>query len=140
MLDGWQGTQEGKDHGDQEYHRALTTFHQHVKNIIAGVDDVINNLSPTYPIEALTHLSRYFEGKSKDFTSYTIATNNMFYEVVRRSSMRKNAVKAVASKAKSIAKLFERYTKKPKSYSLVNSRLEIYKLRDLLENLLSHCI
>jgi hypothetical protein len=56
------------------------------------------------------------------------------------SGLRTKAVKTVASKAKNVAKLFERYGKKPNSYSLVNSRLEIYKLRDVLENLLAHLV
>ena len=75
MLDRRRGTQEGKDPGDQEYHRALTTFYQQVQSIMADVDDIANNLSSAYPQEALSHVSRHFEGISREFTSYTIAAN-----------------------------------------------------------------
>lgn len=140
MSDRWLDKQEGKEQGDQGYHRALTTFYQQIQSVIRGVDDIVNNLSPDYSQEALSYFSGYFERMSREFTSYTIATNNMFYEVVRRSNLRKKTTKAVASQARTVAKLFERYTKKPNSYSPVDSRLEIYKLRDVLENLLSHSI
>jgi hypothetical protein len=138
MLDKWRGVPEGKDHVDQKYHRELTIFNQQVQSVIEGIDDIVNNLSDEYPQEALSQLSRHFERISRDFASYTIATTNMFYEVIRRSKLRTKAVKAVESKARSVAKLFEKYAKRPKSYSQVVSRLEIYKLRDILVNLLTH--
>jgi hypothetical protein len=140
MLDRRRGNQEGKDQGDQEYYRALLAFRQQVQSVIRGVDDIIANLSPAYPKEALSHLSLHFEGISREFTSYTIATSSMFYEVVRRSKFRTIAARAVASQARSVAKLFERYAKKPGSYSPVDSRLEIYKLRYVLDNLFFHSI
>jgi hypothetical protein len=140
MFDRWRSGQEGKEQGDQEYHRALTSLYQQVQSVITNVDGIANNLSSAYPREALSHLSGRFEGISREFTSYTIATNNIFYGAVSRSKNRRDASKAVAAQAKRVAKLFEKYTKNPKTYSSVDSRLEIYKLRDILENLLSHCI
>jgi TfoX/Sxy family transcriptional regulator of competence genes len=140
MLDRWRNSHSGKNQGDEGFHNSLIVFHQHVQVTITGVDDIINNLSQEYSKEALFQISEYFEGISRMFTSYTISTANTFYEVVFRSKLRTKAVKTVASKAKNVAKLFERYGKKPNSYSLVNSRLEIYKLRDVLENLLAHLV
>jgi hypothetical protein len=140
MFDRWLGNQERKEQDEQAYHRVLTSLYQQVQSVIASVDDIINNLSEAYPKEALSHLSGRFEAISREFSSYTIATSNMFYQVVSRSKLRKKAAKNVATQAKRVAKLFEKYARSPRSYSPVDSRLEIYKVRDMLDNLLSHCI
>ena len=140
MFNRWRGTEEGGEPNEQEYHRALTSLYQQVQSVITIVDDILHNLSDTYPKEALLYLSGRFEGISMEFMSYTMAHRSIFYGVVVRSKARKDATIAVAAQAKRVAKLFEKYTKKPNSYSPVESRLEIYKLRHVLENLLSFCI
>lgn len=139
MFDRWLGNQQAKEQDEQAYHRAVTSLYQQVQSVISSVDEIISNLSPTYPKEALSHISSRFEKISREFSSYTIATGNMFYEVISRSKLRKDATKRVATQAKRVAKLFEKYSRKPNSYSPVDSRLELYKLRDILENLLAHC-
>lgn len=69
MFDRWRDSEVGKDQSDQEYRRALTTFYQQVQSVIAGVNDITNNLSRAYPEEALSQLSWYFEGISREFTN-----------------------------------------------------------------------
>lgn len=140
MLDRWRGNEEGKEPDDQQYRRALTAVYQQVRKVMADVDGIGNHLAATYPERALSQLSRRFEAISKDFSTYTLATNHMFYEVFRRSRLRTNAATKVAQRAKSVAQLFERYSRNPKSYSAVNSRLEINKLQVALQNLLGYCI
>jgi hypothetical protein len=140
MFDRWHGSQEGNDQSDQAYHLALTAFYHQVQSVISGINDVYSHLSPVYPQEAFSQLSFYFEGISREFDSYTRATSNIFYAVVRRSSLRTAATKSVSQQARIVAKLFEKYFRNPKSYSAVDSRLAIHRLHDVLENLLSHCI
>lgn len=140
MFDRWRSSQEGKEQSDQEYHRAITSLYQQVQSVISDVNDIANNLSAAYPQEALYHLARHFEGISREFTNYTMARGNIFYEVVRRSNLRTKAVKKVAQQAKTAAKLFEKYSRKAKSYSEINSRLEINKVQVALDNLIAHCL
>jgi hypothetical protein len=140
MFGRWRGSQTGKEQSDQEYHRALSTLHQQVQTVIANVTEISDNLASDYPKEALSRLSERFERISREFTSYTMATNNMFYGIVSRSNARKKTAKAVASRAKDVAKLFEKYSKKPNSYVRVDSRDKIHKLLIMLENLSSQCI
>ena len=140
MFGRWRGNQPEKEQSDQEYHRALSSLYQQVQAVIKNVTEISDNLASDYPKEALLRLCERFERISREFTSYTMATNNIFYEIISRSSSRKKTAKAVASQAKDVAKLFEKYSKKPKSYIRVDSRDKIHKLLIMLENLASQCI
>jgi len=135
MLDWLRGGKEQNHHGDQTYIGSINAFRQYVSNTIITVEGFANDLSPEYSEEALATISAHFEGISKEYTDFTIIANNSFYEVIQRSRSRLIAVKKVAQKAKNLAQLFEKYSKKPKSYSAVNGRLEINKLAGELKNL-----
>jgi hypothetical protein len=128
--------QSGKDDPDQTYNIQLEILSREVGNIISQVDEIGINLSDSYSEEGLANISRIFETINTNFTNYVIVNNSKFYEIIHRSESRLAAVRSVAKEAKAVAQLFERYSEKPKSYSAVNSRLQINKLRGELTNLL----
>lgn len=135
MLDWLRGDKEQKEQGNHDYSGSLDAFRQHVSNTITKVEGFASSLSSAYEEHALTTISAHFEQISKEYTNFTLLANNPFYEIVKRSRSRVNAAKKVAERAKKLAQLFEKYARRPNTYSAVNGRLEINKLTGELKNL-----
>jgi hypothetical protein len=113
----------------------IGALYQRVFATISMVEEIVGNLRPEYSEQGLSIIYRLFEAMSKEYSDFAIVRNNPFYEVVRKSKSRLNGVNRVARQAKSMAMLFEKYTKKPKSYSAVVTRLKINGLLGELQNL-----
>jgi len=113
MFDWLSSGKKQDEKSDQKYFGAITALHQHVSGSIATVEGLANDLSSEYSAEALTTIPARFESISKEYTDFTIVASHIFYEVLHRSSSRTSAAKRVAQQAKSVAKLFEKYAKKP---------------------------
>ncbi len=139
MFDWLSSGKKPNEQGNQEYFGSLTALHQHVSNAVSTVKEIANSLNPKYSEEGLSNISQRFEGISKEYTDFTVIQSNSFYEVLNRSKSRLNAAKKVAKEAKNIAKLFEKYARRPISYSAVDSRLAINKLAGELRNLAMYC-
>ena len=139
MFDWLRGSEEQKNQKSNASFGDINLLYLHVSNTLSAVEGIRNDLSSEYSTEALSMISRRFEEISKEYSDFTIITSNSFYEVIHRSSLRSSSTKKVAQQAKSVAKLFEKYAKKPKSYSAVESRYSINELVGVLKNLQGYC-
>ena len=139
MFDWLRGKKEQSDQDIQSYFAAINGLSQHVSNTISVVTEHASSLTYEYPEEGLENISNHFEGISSEYTNLTIIEGNPYYEVIHRSKSRLNAVRKVAKEAQSVAQLFEKYTRKPNSYSAVKCRLAINKLIGELTNLANYC-
>lgn len=139
MLDWLRGNKDHDRGSDQQYAVPLRALLSTVERVIRDVADVENNLLDEYPAQALSNLSRKFEQFGKDFTKYHRINRNSHYEIIHKSAARLRATKRVASEAQGVAVLFERYAKRPGSYSATKSRSKINELQSELENLRACC-
>jgi hypothetical protein len=124
---------------DQEYLGPLRALLSTVESVIKEVADIEDNLSDTYPPQAFSNLSRKFEQIGKDFTKYHRITRNSHYAIIHKSAARLKATKNVVREARTVAKLFERYAQRPRTYSASYSRGKITDLQTELENLRACC-
>lgn len=81
----------------------------------------------------------YFAGIGTHFINYAHKKGNQYYPFLNRGEGQKLAVKGIIDSAKKVAKLFERYGKKPVSYSQVECVMAIDYLLVELANLNFHC-
>src|SRR5262245_4914308 len=100
MFDWLRGSKEETNSDAQSYRGSIDVLYQDVKKVISEVTEISDNLLPDYAVEALLYLSQRFEQLSKKFLDYTIVSDNLFYEVIHRSSSRLTAVKKVSQQAK----------------------------------------
>lgn len=139
MLDWLRGNKDQDRGRDQEYYGPLRALLSTVQKVIKDVADIEGNLSDTYPTQALSSLSRKFEQFGKDFTQYHRVTRNAHYDIIHKSAARLKATKNVVREARKVAQLFERYARRPNTYSASNSRGRITDLQSELENLRACC-
>jgi len=140
MLDWLRSGKEQKTPGESEYIDTLETLRQKVSDSIKNANDYASHLHPEYSEEALSSISSYFENISKEYTNSTIRITDPFYEVIQRSHLRLKTAKKVASQAKALAQLFDKYARRRNTYNAVNGRLEINKLVGELTNLEALCL
>jgi hypothetical protein len=140
MLDWLRGNKDPNQGSDQDYSGHLNALLSRVESVIEHVRGIKNNLDDSYPAEALSSLSRRFEEIDKDFTDYHIIKRNTYYEIIHKSNSRLTAVKNVSREAKIVAQLFERYARRPNTYSASNSRSKINRLQGQLRNLKDCCM
>lgn len=139
MFDWLRGSKEQTPQNHQSSFGDINSLYQHVSTTLLTVEGIKSDLNSDYSAEALLIISSRFEDISKEYADLTLITSNSFYEVIRRSSLRTISSKKAAQQAKNVAKLFEKYAKKPKSYSAVESRYAINELAGALKNLENYC-
>lgn len=139
MFDWINGHREPEGGRDQGYFGSLSALYAQAESVSFDVAEIENSLLDSYSKEGLVNISRRFEGISKDFTNYTIIKRHPFYEIIHKSNSRLSSVRNIAKEAKNIARLFERYSRCPKSYSASNSRIQVNRLQAELENLKAYC-
>ena len=93
------------------------------------VQDIENHLLGSYPEQGLKNLSLQFERIRKGFTDISLIREEWLYEYINRSQDRLRFAKAVANEARNLAILFEKYSRNPRAYSAVNSRIQINHLQ-----------
>ncbi|MCB8944533.1 MAG: hypothetical protein H6658_12355 [Ardenticatenaceae bacterium] len=81
----------------------------------------------------------YFTKVGSDFITYTKRKKHPYYLVINNGDGPKTAAKSIIDSSKKVAKLFERYGKRPQSYSQVDSILAIDDLLAELDNLKFYC-
>jgi hypothetical protein len=121
------------------FYNALISLSRDLEKLNKDLKAQIDNLKREYPEEALISLSRYFEKISSKFSKYLIATQSKHYETLHRSNKRIQAAKKIEQTSEQIALKFEQFSRRPKSYSQVMSRLKIEKLISQIENLQIYC-
>lgn len=143
MFNWLRGNKEEENKDNQEHLGSIindiNTLHKHVVISMQQVAEITTGLSAEYSLEALSMIAQRFEKIGTEYTDFTLVERHTFYEVIHRSKSRLDAAKKVAQQANKIAQLFEKYTRKPKSYSKTNSRFQINKLSGELKNLAAYC-
>ena len=139
MFDRRRTDQEKDSQGRGDFSGNLQSFASFVVRTLTAVKEISQYLSQEYDETGLLEISKRFERISRIFTDSWVIKTSMYYEIIHRSSARLASVKKVALTARAVATLFERYARRPRSYSPVNSRLEINKLCGELENLKISC-
>ena len=81
----------------------------------------------------------YFTKIGSDFITYTKRKKHRYYLIINSGDGPKSAAKSIIGLSKKVAKLFERYGKRPQSYSQVDSILAIDDLLAELDNLKFYC-
>jgi hypothetical protein len=137
MLNLFHGKNEKNN--DKEYLGEINTLHTYVSKTILVVQGIESDLSAEYSEEALSMISLQFEEISKKYSDFIIIVDHPFHEIIHRSKSRLSTIKRVIQQAKNVAQLFEKYARKPKSYSAANSRIQINKLCGELKNLKTYC-
>ncbi len=139
MFDRRRTDQEKGSQGREDFSGSLQSFASFVISTLTAVKEISQYLSLEYDATGLLEISKRFERISQIFTDSWIIKTSTYYGIIHRSSARLASVKKVSLAAKAVATLFERYARRPRSYSPVNSRLEINKLCGELENLKAVC-
>ena len=138
MFDWRRGSKEQRKKKGETAFGDIISLSQHVRATLSTVEGIANDLSSEYTAAALLMISKRFEDISKEYADFTIVTSNYFYEIIHRSNLRSSSTKRIAKEAKSVAKVFEKYAKKPKSYSAVECRYAINALAGGLKNLVKY--
>lgn len=125
--------------GDTEYRAALARLATRVAEVRANLVHTKNALQLEYHKDALEDLTRYFESISAQFVRYTQEQKGQYYWILVRSSGRMQAARRVAQTTLVVAKLFERYTRRPRSYSRTESGHKIEAVLAALSDLESYC-
>jgi hypothetical protein len=128
-----------QDDDHRAFHDALVLLSKELDALYQQIESQSNHLQREYPEEALLSLTKYFENISARFSEYRIVKNSFYHQIIMRSGSRLEAVKRVERVAASIAVLFEQYSRRPKSYSQVKSRLQIKRLLGEIQNLKIYC-
>ncbi len=121
------------------YQQALSALRQEIAALEINLEHTKNVLANEYTAEALSSLAQHFESISSRFIRYTRETKSLQYLALSRSDGRKRAAGRIINSAKETAMLFERYARRPKTYSRVQSRLKIDAVLADLSTLKSYC-
>lgn len=106
----------------------IKSVETHQKHLPAPQSPAANKL-------AFQKYQEFYTEIAKKLTSYTKTKRHKYYDYLRRSENRSMAAKEVVNTARKTAKLFERYQKRPATYSQVESELGLYYLLIELTNL-----
>jgi hypothetical protein len=117
---------------------ALAQLSKIVSQVMQDVQEIYDTVLDRYDELGLSSLSAHFEAISAQFSNYTVIRNQIHY-VVHKSKDRLKATQDVAAQAGNIAKMFEKYARRPNTYSRVESRLAINLLVGKLTNLKALC-
>ena len=122
---------------DKSRSHSFKAFREEVDTVSATVGEIAEHLPEALSAEAFLHLTRSFESISKQFANMVLIQSHPFYVLLTGSRQRLAYTKLVVKEAGKVAQLFEKYAKKPRSYSAVNSRIQLNQLQAGLENLKS---
>ncbi len=103
---------------------ALTSIEENLPNVQAV---------PNPPI--FNELAAYFSGIALEYNRLLRSFSKNLYPFINRSQRRKSLMEQIIQSANKASKQFERYQKKPESYSWSETRFIVDRVRIDLENL-----
>lgn len=98
---------------------------QQIDTISTKVEEIQANLPASGSAQAFKSYASYFTSISVTFVNYTRRKGNTYYLFLNHGQGRQRAAKDIINSAKKVAKLFEKYSKKPANYSSVECEIEI---------------
>ena len=120
-----------------------TELRREIELLVAKATEIKFNLPTPEENVALGRLfkgyARYFSDISSKFIYYEKRKGNPYYIFINSADGPKTAAKGIVDAAKKVAKLFERYGKRPQNYSQVECRIAIDYLLAELGNLKFYC-
>ena len=132
----------GKDEGPRNeawLRDNLLRLLKEVASLKREVSETRDSLVNSYSELRLTSLSQYFQRINSRFICYSQQRSEDYYYVIRKSEGRMRATQQIINSSKAVAKLFEKYAQKPKTYSRVDSQSKIEYLIAALANLEMFC-
>lgn len=110
-----------------------------IKTVEELVEELPEADAPAANKIAFQNYKKFCTDIATKLTTYSRTERDKYYRYLQRSKGRLDTIKRVIATATKTAKLFERYQKKPLSYSEVDSKVNLNKLLAELKNLRERC-